>query len=480
MASLEEVLPVLETEAKAKFPNLDLQDGTVEKDVFLRAPALLVDSEDVIQEYARRTATPSAWRDLLDDTQFINDSLPRVFGVSTVDEAAALMSAQIDLFAGNYGVVRNGGSFGAGAVSLIFSSGGTQTVVAGSVVRTPGTPAIRFVTTQTFTGTPVLVGGVFKVVVPIRAAVVGTDSNVPAHNITVVEGGVTGLLAVDNESDIAGGADRETDKSVLDRVINEFQGNSVDTLEGVRNVVLDAGAFDAAVFRVGDPVTRNRPGPDVLAISEQADLVTDIFTFEATHLAGYVPTVQPLNTLNPAVLSIAGHPACQFLVVPDTSVNERSARAQDRVVFFGADVPVIGESVQFTYAANKQIAEFQDLFAAPNPQLFFDVLVKTAIRVDIAIGMNVVLFTGVDGSGVTPVIQSTLLSLVNNLKMGESLNQSDVIAAVEAIPGVNRVNLPLNFFGLAGASGRVVLNTIEADVTEYLRLMSANLTFTVV
>lgn len=481
MATLEQVMPTLEAAAKAQFPNIDLQDNTVEKDVFLKSPAILVDSEDKFQQFATRTSTAASFRALLDDTTFINDNLPAIFNVPTVDQALVLLSAQVDLFAANYGIFRNGGASAAGTITLIFSSGAIVSVIAGTVFQTSSTSfPVLFVSLSTFSGTPVLVGGIFQSVVPVQAVAVGVVGNIPAHNVTSTTGGISGLVSVDNTQDMAGGVDQETDASVLDRVVAAFQGTSIDTVGGVGNVVLKAGAFDAKVFRVGDPETRNRPGPDVLVVSEEADLVTDTFVFEPVDQAGYIPAVQPLNTLDVGVLSIAGHPSCQFLVIPDTSVNERSSRAQDRVVFFGTDVPVVGETVQFTYAANRQIGQFQALYSPPNPQLFFDVLVKTAIRVDVAISMNVVLFTGVDSSAVTPLIQSAVLSLVNGLKMGQELDQSSVIAVVEAVSGVQRVNLPLNFFGLAGTSGRVVENLIPAATTQYLRLTSANLLLSVV
>lgn len=482
MATLEQVLPTLQKEAKDAFPNIDLQDNTVEADVFLKAPALLVDSEDKFQQFATRTATASAFRDLLDDTTFLNNNLPAIFNVPTIDQALALLSSLVDKFAKDYQITRNGGKLSQGAVTLIFSSAASVTVVAGTVFSTTGnaTTTKNFVSLQTFSGTPVLVAGVYQVVVPVQATAVGTDSNVPAHNIRVSQAGIAGLVAVDNVSDMTGGEDTESDKSVLDRVIAAFQGSSIDSVEGVRNVVLKAGVFDAQVFRIGNPETQNRPGPDVLVISEEADIVTDTFVFEPVDQAGYVPTVQPLSTVNVGSMSILGHPAAQFLVIPDSSPNGRSSRAQDRVLFFGTDIPVVGENVQFTYEANKQIATLQALYAPPNPQLFFDVLVKTALRLDIALSMNVVLVTGVDSSGVTPVIQSQILSLVNNLKMGQELNQSDIIAIVEAVPGVQRVNLPLNFFGLLGTAGRVVENVITAELTQYIRLSSANLTLSVV
>jgi uncharacterized phage protein gp47/JayE len=166
--------------------------------------------------------------------------------------------------------------------------------------------------------------------------------------------------------------------------------------------------------------------------------------------------------------------------MPDTSVNARSNRAQDRVVFYGTDVPVVGENVQFTYVANKQIGTLQALYEPPNEQLFFDVLVKTALRLDVAISMDVVLYTGVDSSTVTPLIQTAILSLVNALKIGQELDQSAVIAAVQNISGVQRVNQPLNFFGPAGTVGQVVDNVITAASTQYIRLASGNLTLTVV
>ena len=476
---LEDAMSSLDIAVKAKFPNLDIQDNTVEKEVFLRAPALLVDSEDRVQQYITRTSTPSAFLDLYSDESFLSNDLPVIFGVPNREQALAILSTQVDVFAGNYGILRTVGGTAKGFVTIVFGSAGAVVVSAGTVFKTRGAISLRYYCVRTFSGTPTLVDGVYQITVPVESADVGVDFNISANNVVVLEGSITGFVSVTNSADITGGVNVESDTALLERVISSFRGSSIDSVEGVRKVVLDAGAFDAQVFRVGDPVTRNRPGPDVLVVSENVGLQTDVFTFEPSHAAGYVPLVQPLG-YDPSQMSIVGRPSCQFLLISDSSVNERSERAQDRVIFYGTDIPLVGEVVQFSYPANSEIAAYQALYAPPNPQLFFDVLVKTAMRTDIALSLNVVLFGGVDPTAITPTIQSEVLNLVNSLKMGVELSQSDIIGVVENISGVNRVNLPMNFFGLAGESGRVVENAISPDLAHYLRLSSSNFTLTVV
>jgi uncharacterized phage protein gp47/JayE len=482
MAKLEDVLITLEIEAKAKFPNLDLQDGSVEKDIFLRAPALLVDNEDKVQTYIRRTTTPASFRNLLDDDAFISDSLPSVFGVNTEDRAREILSDEVDTYAANWGVSRREGTRATGTVTLFFDSSDPQTIVAGFGVSTSSTPSTRFVVSRSFIGSPTADGDLFSLTVGIQSVSVGQDGNVPQNNITVADSSLPGLVAVNNQEDTSGGVDIETDESVLDRVIVAFQGSSIDTVEGVKTVVLNAGAFDAEVFRIGDAETDNRPGPDVIVVDETLTIETDSFTWESVNAAGYVPEFQPISE-DPGLISIPGHPDAQFLVIKDPSVNGRSSRAQDRIIVYGPEtptgVPTVGESISLSYGAYTEISNYQALFEAPNDELFFDVLVKQAIRLDIAISMNVVLFSGIDPTGVTPQIEDAVLSLVNNLGIGDELNQSDVIAAVEAISGVNRVNLPLNFFGEADSVNRVVENTITPSTEEYLRLSSSNLTLSV-
>lgn len=481
MATTEQVLPTLEAEAKAKFPNIDLQGNTVEHDVFLRSPALLVGSEDRVQRYATRTSTPSAWLDLLSDANFINTDLPIIFGTSTVAEAQALMSVEIDAMASNYGLTRNPGALATGFESLIFGSAASVTVVAGTLIRTSSESLpVRFTTTQTFSGAPILVGGVYKVVLPVEASLAGDSGNLPANTLVVAEGSIPRLVSITNESDMRGGVNPESDTSLLQRIITSFQGLAIDTVQGVRTVALNAGAFDAQVFRVGDPETRNRPGPDVLVVEETSTSVAEAFTFQAVHQAGYVPATQPVSMLDVASISLSGHPLAQFLVIQDSSVNARSSRAQDRIVIYGVDVPAIGETVTLTYPALYRVAQYQALYSAPNPELFFDVLVKTAIRKDVALTVNVVLYAGVDSTAVIPNVRTAVLNFVNALKMGVTLAQSDLIAVMENVSGVSRVNLPLNFFGDAAATSRVVENTITASTSEYIRMTSANLILTVV
>jgi len=247
----------------------------------------------------------------------------------------------------------------------------------------------------------------------------------------------------------------------------------VDTVTGVKTTLTDdPGVTDAAVFRVGSPEVKNRAGVDAFVIAEEFENFSDTFAFQTIHQAGYIPLNQPISADTTGYTLTSHSPT--FLIIRDESVLQGSEREQSRVVFSG-DEPSVGETVTFTYRANAAIPRLQRLFEDPEPELFVDVLVKQAVRLDIRIDMDVALTAGADAAATLSLIETAVFDVINTLKIGESVDQSDVITAVGNVTGVDRVVLPLKFFGLASSVLTVVDDQIVAGTTEYLRITATNL-----
>lgn len=108
------------------------------------------------------------------------------------------------------GQTRNAATFSTGTATLT----GTGTANEGDVVETEGGVQFEVTTTTAVTNS----GDV-----PIKALVAGSDGNVPAGTITLFPVTLTGFTAVTNASPTTGGADAESDASLLQRYYNYIQ-----------------------------------------------------------------------------------------------------------------------------------------------------------------------------------------------------------------------------------------------------------------
>ena len=81
---------------------------------------------------------------------------------------------------------------------------GKVDIPSGTVIRTTGSPPVRFATTTD----AVMPAGVAKTVdVPVQAVEAGTSGNLPADTLVAIEGDLGTSLAVTNPSPTTGGSD---------------------------------------------------------------------------------------------------------------------------------------------------------------------------------------------------------------------------------------------------------------------------------
>lgn len=125
----------------------------------------------------------------------------------------------LDEHALTYGIVRKDAIAATGTIRFTGTSGTlipTGTSV-GTVTTDPDGVSIVFVTTQPGS---IPVGG--YVDVAIQAAEVGTDSNVGAHTITLLNSPINGVASVDNAAATASGEEQESDTDLQTRVLIEI------------------------------------------------------------------------------------------------------------------------------------------------------------------------------------------------------------------------------------------------------------------
>lgn len=135
----------------------------------------------------------------------------------------------LDLRAAEHGLTRKPATKATGQVTFTGTPG--TVIPAGTQVSTEGSeaaPAIFFVTIEEVT---IDSGG--TATANIEAVEAGADGNVAAGTITVLAQPVTGVTSVTNAAATSGGADEESDESLLDRLLQKVRqpgtsGNKAD------------------------------------------------------------------------------------------------------------------------------------------------------------------------------------------------------------------------------------------------------------
>ncbi|RUT36629.1 baseplate J/gp47 family protein [Paenibacillus zeisoli] len=135
--------------------------------------------------------------------------------------AATAYGDYLDLRCAEHGVVRREAAPAAGTV--IFTGTPGSLIPSGTIVATPadeisGENSIDFATNR-----DVVLGEDGLGSVPVRAVVAGKNGNVPGGTITVMTSSVSGISAVTNEIETRGGADIESDESLLARFLEKVR-----------------------------------------------------------------------------------------------------------------------------------------------------------------------------------------------------------------------------------------------------------------
>ncbi|MBA9087615.1 putative phage protein gp47/JayE [Fontibacillus solani] len=129
--------------------------------------------------------------------------------------ASTTFGAYLDLRTAEHGVVRRAAVAATGQAAFRGTPG--KTVAAGSIVATPADEVTGEASMEYETLDSVTLDDNGKGSTAIRAVIPGKNGNVPAGVATIMSTPISGISAVTNEHEILGGADIESDESLLER-----------------------------------------------------------------------------------------------------------------------------------------------------------------------------------------------------------------------------------------------------------------------
>lgn len=258
--SINEIISALIDYFKIAQPDLDTKPATVERDVFIDAPA--------------------------SQLSLVYEELSRISNIQSIRSANG---ADLDKIGANYGITRKSGAQASGiailtfssipasvaisAGSNVFSNNNVSFSVASSLSVLPSQTnyyksiATKYRSDLDFVG----ISDQYAVEVTVQSTVSGSSGNIAKYALNSTT--IAGVSNVTNVSQFSGGSDQESDASYRNRILSIFSGSNIGTAVGYKNVALsDASVLDAVVIQPGD-VLMTRDGTIVETSSTGAKTI---------------------------------------------------------------------------------------------------------------------------------------------------------------------------------------------------------------
>ncbi|HRZ18858.1 MAG TPA: baseplate J/gp47 family protein, partial [Methanofastidiosum sp.] len=216
-----------------RLPNLDLTDGTPERDIFIESPIAgqLITLWDAII-YVSKTFAPILYYSDLD-----------------IDDVKTYMA--------NYNVTVNPATYSNGTVTFYTYTEPTTDIVIpeGTIVKTDSSTPIDFSVDGTYTIYSAISNSYYNPILnrweincSVKAVLAGPNYRAGANSVINIATSINGIQGCTNENAISGGQPEETLESALRRVIEKFQGRGLSSTQGLISYV---GSYVTAVNVVG-------------------------------------------------------------------------------------------------------------------------------------------------------------------------------------------------------------------------------------
>lgn len=457
------------------------------EDLFLIPCATQIAKVEILLQYVVALQSFDSMGELLNSPsqlQKIADALN-----TDVDTVISNISASIEQLAANYGKTRKQATAATGIVNFwradpVGDDEENTTIPVGTVVAS-SSKGIQYQTTQEITFSNAYYDSTFgtngyMLDVPVECVVTGSVGNTVIGDIAICISTVTGFPNVTNKNEISNGTDTETNANFISRMKYEISGTNIGTVNGIKSIILQnfPAITSVEVIGAGDNLmapSRSEGGCYDIYIkgSMLAQYKNDAIVFNAPttsiNLTGEMP--RPIVSGTAALTDLA----ITATAIPDQlSIYAGSQKSLDKIVF-SETVPAGTHGLQYSY--NKLISDVSNFLAQEKYNTGANILVKEAQNVPIDIFLQVV-STTIDAEEKNAIVNNLIniiTSYISALKVGESLEQSDIINLCY-IDGVDRVVLPLTYFKKTSDIEPAVNDIITVNKTQYLTLGNLSIT----
>ena len=432
-------------ELLARLPNLDLTDGSPERDMFIEAPIAgqLLDLWGRLI-YAAKLHAPHTYQSDIEDADLIN-------------------------YMSNYGISQTAATYSAGVVTFYSNVPPTQDIVIldGTIVKTRETTPIEFAVQGTYTMYFSVAASYYnantlryEINCSVKALVAGSASRAGANTIIDISSGISGIAGVTNANPITGGLDVESVTDALARVIGTFQGRGLGPTQGLINFIKP---YVEAVNVVGanDPEMLRDEGLggmiDFYVIGEDIVSAVDITTITSTGLStgtnvtytstGIKLLYQPVKNILSVIVNTAVISPSYYTLILDTGILSKSTQASDKVTVTSTGLAngfwfKANDAVEITYQYNSLLSTIDtDLNSLENHYQNRDYLLREMTEVTIVVYMRIKETAGQDFTAVSTDVGTAVSSFINSIKNGGSLELADVVGTAKAITTVDNIDL---------------------------------------
>lgn len=453
-------------------PDVDTSVGTLIKDIVIDVPA---------------TVLGTAYQDL--------QQIQKASSVNYVNE---LTDNQVEDLAANYNLTRKQGSYATGIITFIKYSAPTTTITVGASDGTGGVSvstlkddngvSYSFTTVETKQFTVANANSLYnaernrwELNITIQADQVGSDFNVAANAIKMFSG-INGIDDIINYNACAGGLDIETNEQLGERIIDAAKARLLGTIPGYEtlvnsfNQIVDSNVIDTSM----SDYIRNTYGNeiDVVVIGQQIEAYTDTTIYNALTGTEHILNNQPVISVNSVTGTVSGsaytfEEGTDYIFVKDTTSDYReSAKAQDKIVWLSGGVTPDNEYT-INYSANQLISTIQaTLDSTENHLVGSDVLVREGEIVYIQMALDVLTFSGINPVSSETQIRNVIQAYINNLKLGEKVEQSDIVFELRSQLGdiIDNITLPFTIMDLKSAATPQSQNILTCSQYQYFRI----------
>lgn len=456
-------------------PDVDTSVGTLVKDIVVDVPA---------------TVLGVAYQDL--------QQIQKASSVNYINE---LTDNQVEDLAANYNLTRKTGSYATGIITFIRYSAPTTTITVGASDGTGGVSvstlkddngvSYSFTTVETKQFTVANADSLYnasrnrwELNVTIQADQVGSDYNVAANAIKMFSG-INGIDDIVNYNACVGGLDVETNEQLGGRIIEAAKARLLGTIPGYTTLVNSFNQIvDSSVIDTSMPdYIRNTYGNeiDVIIIGQQIEAYTDTVVFDGT--MQHILNNQPVISVNSITGIVNGNSytfeeGTDYIFVKDTTSDYReSAKGYDKIIWEETGtLPDVGEDYIINYSANELISTIQGVIdSTENHLLGSDVLIREGTVINIQMTLSVNTYSGVNPVSSETQIKNVIQAYVNNLKLGEKLEQSDIVYELrrQLDSVIDNIILPFDKFSEVGVNASA--NVLTCSRYEYFRINTNNI-----
>lgn len=317
----------------------------------------------------------------------------------------------------------------------------------------------------------------------------GSEYRAGTGTITRLQGTVSGIDGVINAAPVTGGTDAETIASRLSRVVTKFQGRDFGPTAGLENFIL---VYADAVNTVGaNNILMERDEGlggmiDFYIIGSNLESVTDEVAITSEGLSSGINVVYteteiilqypPVSSIISIVKNDTVLSTSYYELVVDTGLLSKSTSASDKIRLTAAGISAVGnfsngDIVEVSYNYNSLLHTIEDeLNSSINHFHNRDYLLREMIPVTVDTYLRLQVIAGQDFDSIAGSVELEIASFINTIQNEGSVELADVIGVAKNYTGVDNIDtttatLTPSGGGTLTAQGDILLGSNEYPVS---------------